>query len=103
MRPTFHHGVKLNPGQYFFGGGAPKPPKPQKIKMPKTPDIPIPAAPAPLPPPPPPPTQANSEVQQAEDDQRRQALTRKGMRSTLLAGDTGGYAPATDQKKTLLG
>ncbi len=104
MRPYLLNGLKVNPGQYFFGGGsAPKPPKQQKIKMPKAPEIPIPTPPAPLPPPPPPPTESKSEVQQAEDDQRKQALNRRGMRQTLLAGETGGYAPATDAKKTLLG
>ncbi|CAN5767378.1 hypothetical protein BH09VER1_BH09VER1_45640 [soil metagenome] len=104
MRPYFLDGRKVNPGQYFFGGGgAPKPPKQEKVKLPKQPDIPVPVAPKPLPPAPPTPTQANSEVEQAAADQRKQALNRKGMRQTLLAGETGGYSPATDQKKTLLG
>lgn len=104
MRPYFLDGLKMNPGQYFFGGGgSPKPPKQEKVKMPKQPDIPVPKPPPPLPPPPPPPTQANSEVEQAAEDQRKQSLNRRGMRQTLLAGETGGYAPATDQKKSLLG
>lgn len=61
--------------------------------------------PPPPPPPPPAPTRAASEVEQAEQDKRRQAAQRKGMRSTLLAGETGGYAGSTPMggAKTLLG
>lgn len=50
--------------------------------------IPEPAAPAP-----PPPSQTSSDVLNSEQDARRQAGKRKGIQSTLLAGNTGGYQP----------
>lgn len=84
----------------FFGGGTPKPPKQEKVKMPAAPkmDMPAPVAPEPIPPAP---TTSKSEVQQAQEDERAQAGRRKGIRQTLLSGETGGYNP--EGKKTLLG
>jgi type IV secretory pathway VirB10-like protein len=75
-------------------GGTPAPPKPQQIPNP-------PAPPPPPPPIPPPPTQTAVAADQAALDARKQQLSRKGIGSTLLAGETGGAnAPA---KKSLLG
>ncbi len=75
----------------FFKGGAPKAPKQQKVKLPKVPD--------PLPPPPP-----AVETRPDHDEVTLQARTRdarkKGIGSTLLAGETGG---ASAGKRTLLG
>lgn len=99
---------------YHFGGGggAPKAPKPQKqapVEMPQVQQqaIQIPEAPPPPPPPPPippAPTVSNLDAQQAAADQKGQAARRKGQRSTLIAGETGGaLAPASGQRKTLLG
>lgn len=108
-------GHKLNPGQFFFGGQkAPKAPKQEKIKFPEQPQIQQPAPiqlpppPAPAPPPapiPPAPTASKMEVQQASDDQRKQAAKRKGSKQTLIAGETGGYLGSSidPSKKTLLG
>lgn len=42
---------------------------------------------------PPPPTTSSVEVQQAQRDAARQAAKRKGLTSTILAGETGGYNP----------
>ena len=76
-------GQRVNPGQYFFGGAKPpKPPKQEKIKFPEQPQmappapIQLPPMPEPVPPPapiPPAPTASKMEVQQASDDQRKQA------------------------------
>ena len=108
-------GQRVNPGQYFFGGAKPpKPPKQEKIKFPEQPQmappapIQLPPMPEPVPPPapiPPAPTASKMEVQQASDDQRKQAAKRKGSRQTLIAGETGGYlGSSTDpSKKSLLG
>lgn len=42
-----------------------------------------------------PPVTANSaEVVQAQQDQRRQALKKRGFSSTIKAGDTGGWMPS---------
>ena len=43
---------------------------------------------------PPPPTQQSVEVQDAQRQARKQAAKRKGLFSTILAGETGGYQPA---------
>lgn len=52
----------------------------------------------------PPITERTMEVEMASRQSKLDARKRKGMRATLLAGETGGYmAPATEQKKTLLG
>ena len=55
----------------------------------------------------PPVTERSIEVAAAGRDARVQAGKRKGMRSTILAGETGAYASASsttpDGKKTLLG
>lgn len=48
-----------------------------------------------------PPSATSVEVSQAGRDQRKQAAKRRGMRSTVLAGETGGYEPG--QKATVLG
>lgn len=40
---------------------------------------------------PPPPTNQSVEVQEAQRDARKQAAKRKGVASTVLAGETGGY------------
>lgn len=56
-------------------------------------EIPAIAMPEPAPPPPPPPSQTGSDVINAEQEARRQASRRKGIQSTLLAGNTGGYKP----------
>jgi hypothetical protein len=53
-------------------------------------------------PPPPPATMSMLEVQEAEQNRRKDAGKRSGIRKTLLAGETGGYAP-TATGKTLLG
>ena len=53
----------------------------------------------------PPPTNQSVEVQEAQREARRQAAKRKGMTTTVLAGETGGYQPmgATGAKPTVLG
>lgn len=49
----------------------------------------------------PPVTERTIEVEMASRDSKLAAKKRKGFRSTLLAGETGGYAgPATDQTQT---
>lgn len=89
---------------FFSSPKVPKAPKENTAlsKMPDPPklDTTPPPAPEPIPPAP---TTSKLEVQQAEDDQREQAARRKGVRATLIAGETGGFTPATDGKKTLLG
>jgi hypothetical protein len=47
----------------------------------------LPAAPAP--------TTSSADVQRAADDARMQSGRRKGLRQTILTGDTGGYKPAS--------
>lgn len=89
MRPQISH--LLNRVTYRFmgfgGGGAPKQPA--------------------IPPPIPPVTSTNADVQQAQTDTRVQAARRKGLQSTILAGETGGTAGTSGfpqlQTKTLLG
>jgi hypothetical protein len=53
----------------------------------------------------PPVTERTIEVETASRQSKVDAKKRKGLRSTLLAGETGGYQPAAgdEQKKTLLG
>lgn len=46
------------------------------------------------------PTMSATEVLQAQMQARQDAASRPGMRSTLLAGETGGYKP---MRQTLLG
>lgn len=97
-----------------FGGGSqpppPKVPKQKPIKFPKMPkihmpefpefpEIPPPAPPEPpqapteivQAPPPPPPTATSAETSEAADQMRRDLSKRKGLRKTILAGETGGY------------
>ncbi|QIE99964.1 hypothetical protein [Roseimicrobium sp. ORNL1] len=91
--------AKAQPGgrltRFNFGGGrsqAPPPaPKQEPIKFPKMPKIHIPPTPAPPPPAPPPPTATSAEVAQADEQTRRDLNRRKGLRKTVLAGETGGY------------
>lgn len=98
-------GNRVNPGQYFFGGGQSAPKAPKAVKMPETPQIQLPPPPPPPAPPPPSPTVSNLDASQASTDQKQQAARRKGVRSTLIAGEsTGALAKSSGpQKKTLLG
>jgi len=77
----FIHGPACPVMIFFKGGGAPKPPKQEKIKMPK--------APEPLPPPPPP-VEVRPDVDQATKDARTREAKKRGIGATLLAGETGG-------------
>ena len=74
---------------------------------PVTPTATAPTATAPTAKPPaavPPVTERTIEVDAASRQTKIDAKKRKGLRSTLLAGETGGYqAPEGEQKKTLLG
>lgn len=88
--------------RFFTGAKSPKPPKQETPKMPQAPNMTVTPPPAPEPIPPSP-TTSKSEVQQAQEDERQQAGRRKGIRQTLLSGETGGYQAATSEKKTLLG
>jgi hypothetical protein len=90
---------------FFFGGGGGKTPKPEKVKMPEMPQVQMPAAPPPPPPTPPPPTTSNIDASQAANDQKQQAARRKGVRSTLIAGESTGAMASADggARKTLLG
>jgi len=77
-----------------FGGGgqkAPKPPKQQPIKFPKMPEISIPEAPQ-AQPIAPPPTATRAEAGQAEEQARMSVLKKKGLRRTILAGESQGKA-----------
>lgn len=77
-----------------FGGGgqkAPKPPKQQPIKFPKMPEMHIPETPASQPIAPPP-TATRAEGEQAAADMRMGALKKKGLRRTILAGESQGKA-----------
>lgn len=71
------------------GGGAPK------VTQPKLPEIP---KPDPLPPTPPPPTETASVAEQSAQEAQRNELRKKGMASTLLAGES-----APQAKRSLLG
>src|SRR5882724_10472782 len=82
----------LNVVNFFSSPKVPKAPDQQQMPTPPAPVV-VPPPPKPLPPPPPPPTTSLLEVAQAQDDQRAQALSRKGIRSTMVAGNTGGYQP----------
>ena len=97
----------LEANSCYFGGSAPKvPAAPKPVKMPEAPTI-QPVQPIPAPDPiPPAPTTTKLEVQQAEDDQKQQAAKRKGVRQTIIAGETGGYGGTSNLnagKKTVLG
>lgn len=98
-------GDRVNPGQFFFGGGSPGVPKaPKAPKMPEPPPVVIPTPPPPAPPPPPPPSESKMEVQERQGQQAQDAKRRRGMKASLIAGETGGANtdPATGSK-TLLG
>jgi hypothetical protein len=76
-----------------FRSSAPKtppPPKQEPIKFPKMPKIHIPPMPEPQPVAPPP-TATSADVAQAEEQSRRDLNKRKGLKKTVLAGETGGY------------
>jgi hypothetical protein len=93
--------AKAQPGgrltRFNFGGGRsqaappPAPPKQEPMKFPKMPKIHIPPPPPAAPAPPPPPTATSAEVAQADEQSRRDLNRRKGLRKTVLAGETGGY------------
>lgn len=51
---------------------------------------------------PPPPTTQSVEVQMAQRDAAKQAAKRKGLQSTILAGETGGFKAAPAAGQTLL-
>ena len=98
----------------FFGGGggAPKAPKQQNIDLPPAPNYQVPAMPAlpPMPPPPPPPpppdppvSSSALDVQQSMDQQRIDAQKRKGMRATLIAGESNQKPASPVTGQTLLG
>ena len=87
---------------HFGGGGAPTPPKAEKIELPPTPQVQIPTVPPPAPPPPPPPTKSALEEQEGRAQAARDAKRRRGMAQSLLAGETGGANSATG-KSSLLG
>lgn len=107
--------------QWQGGGGKASVPKPtatqkkteaaqlsllqQQLKDSKKPvEYPPIVTPAPAAPLPPPPAATSSDGISAAQEASRQALKRKGIGSTLLAGDTGGYQPgALGGGKTLLG
>jgi len=90
--------------QQFGGGSTPKPPKQEKISFPEAPPISIPSPPPAPAAPPPPPTTSNLDSQQASQDQKQQAARRKGIRSTLIAGESSGsLTPKAAGQKTLLG
>jgi hypothetical protein len=90
-QPTFRPDGRLDALNSGGGGSAPKPPKPQKVVFPKMPKFHMPAIPPPPPPPAPPPTATSADVAQAEEQSRRDLNRRKGLRNTVLAGETGGY------------
>jgi hypothetical protein len=65
-----------------------------------------PSPPAPPPPPPAPPElprETDEAVKRAREDERRRARAAVGRSGTILTGGTGLTAPATTEKKTLLG
>lgn len=82
------------------GGGGSAPAAVQPV-TPATPAAPAAKPPAAVPPV----TERTMEVEAASRQTKIDAKKRKGLRSTLLAGETGGYQPAAgdEQKKTLLG
>jgi hypothetical protein len=51
----------------------------------------------------PPPKMSLMESQDAEDQKKKDAANRQGIKKSLLAGETGGYAGPTATGKTLLG
>ena len=64
--------------------------------FPKMPKFHIPPAPAAAPAAPPPPTATSADVAQAEEQARKDMNRRKGLRKTVLAGETGGYGYGGD-------
>jgi hypothetical protein len=95
--PTFRPDGRLDALNSGGGGSPPKPPKPQKIVFPKMPKFHMPAIPPPPPPPAPPPTATSADVAQAEEQTRRDLNKRKGLKRTVLAGETGGYEAGSAQ------
>jgi hypothetical protein len=87
MRTQIPHFLERVTFRFMGGGGAPRQ--------------------AAVPPPIPPVTSTNTDVQQASADVKLQNARRKGLQSTILAGETGGTAGTSGfpqlQTKTLLG
>ena len=87
---------------FLFKGGGGGVPAPVAAPV-QTIVQPAPVAPRPVPPV----TDRTSEVVAAERQSKLDAAKKKGIRSTLLAGETGGFNPfkpaGPEQKKTLLG
>lgn len=86
----------------FKGGGGGSAASPSTVYQQPTP-----AAPTKPPAAVPPVTERTIEVEMASRESKLAAKKRKGFKSTLLAGETGGYvapgATGDEQKKTLLG
>lgn len=94
---------------YFGGGGgAPKAPKQRNIELPPAPSYQIPSMPA-IPPPPEPrkpdpiPTSSALDVQQSQAQLRADAIRRKGIRKTLIAGEANQKPASPVTGSTLLG
>jgi hypothetical protein len=109
----------------YFGGGAPKAPKPQKIPKPAPIEMPAPppmpkfeqpkvstaaeiaaAMPKPVPaePIPPPPTTSPLEAQQVADEERRKQSRRQGMAASIIAGEQNrDYVSSATDTGSLLG
>lgn len=83
------------PGARFFGGGGRTAAAPAPLIIPSAPVEPVAPAPtianAPITPVAPPATATSAEVIQAQQDQRRDALKKKGFAGTVKAGDTKGW------------
>ncbi len=94
------------PSSRYFGGGGKTQAAPPMV-IPSAPIAPPPAPAinaAPTPVAAPPATATSTEVVQAQNDVRRQALKRRGFSKTVFAGDTGGWAshaPGTPQSTKL--
>jgi hypothetical protein len=123
MRLTDPLANGLIPACYF--GGAPKPPKPQKIKPPKPISFPAPppppkfempkqstaaeiaaAMPKPIPPVPipPPPSTASDEALMAEEEQKKRQARRQGQAASIIAGEQGQeYVSSATGSGSLLG
>ena len=109
----------------YFGGKAPSPPKPQKIRPPEPIHYPTPppapqfempkvstaaeiaaAMPKPIPPTPipPPPTTSSDEALMAEEEQKRRQGRRSGQAASIIAGESGGqYVSSATGSGSLLG
>jgi len=81
----------LAPTTCYFGGGG---------RRPKSEPINIPPPPPPPPPPEPPPPPATIDMQNGQEAVQNEAAKRKGMRKSILAGESG-QAPMTTGSSTL--